>query len=41
MSPKGQIVGYARVSSVDQNVDRQLEQLAADRIFVDRVSARI
>ena len=29
---KGQIVGYARVSSADQNLARQLEQLRSERI---------
>jgi len=38
MAAQGQIVGYVRVSSTDQNVDRQLEQLEADRVFVDRVT---
>ena len=40
MTAEGQIVGYIRVSSADQNIDRQVEQLAADRLFVDRVSGR-
>ena len=40
MSPKGQIVGYVRVSSADQNIDWQVEQLAADRLFVDRVTGK-
>lgn len=37
----GQIVGYARVSAVDQNVARQLEALEVecDKIFVEKVSA--
>lgn len=36
----GQVVGYARVSSADQNVDRQIEALGeVDRMFVDKVSA--
>jgi len=38
MAVPGQIVGYVRVSSIDQNVDRQLEQIKADRVFVDRVT---
>lgn len=43
MSGKGQRVGYARVSAVDQKADRQLEQLrlaACDRIFTDFVSGK-
>lgn len=37
----GQIVGYARVSTLDQNVARQLEALevGCDKIFVEKVSA--
>ena len=38
---KGQIVGYARVSSADQNLARQLEQLRSERIdklFEDKAS---
>lgn len=36
-------IGYARVSSDDQNLDRQLEQLKAynlDKVFTDRVSGK-
>lgn len=40
MPGKGQRVGYVRVSSADQNVDRQLEGLVADRLFIDRVSGK-
>lgn len=38
---KGQIVGYARVSSADKNLARQLEQLKSkniDKIFEDKAS---
>lgn len=38
---KGQIVGYARVSSADQNLARQLEQLKlenTDKLFEDKAS---
>lgn len=37
----GQIVGYARVSAVDQNVGRQVKALEVecDKIFVEKVSA--
>lgn len=37
----GQIVGYARVSAVDQNVSRQMKALEVecDKIFVEKVSA--
>jgi DNA invertase Pin-like site-specific DNA recombinase len=37
----GQIVGYARVSTLEQNVARQLEALEeeCDKIFIEKVSA--
>lgn len=36
---RGQVVGYARVSSVDQNLDRQITALGdVDRLFTDTVS---
>lgn len=38
---KGQIVGYVRVSSIDQNLARQLEQLKhenVDKVFEDKAS---
>ena len=38
--PKGQRVGYVRVSSLDQNEARQLEGLELDRTFVDKVSGK-
>ena len=34
----GQRVGYIRVSTVEQNADRQLDGVPVERIFVDRVS---
>lgn len=36
----GQKIGYVRVSSEDQNIDRQLDGLQLDRIFQDKVSGR-
>ena len=36
----GQRVGYIRVSSVDQNPERQLEGVALDRVFTDKASAK-
>jgi DNA invertase Pin-like site-specific DNA recombinase len=36
----GQRVGYIRVSSFDQNPDRQLEQVAVDRTFTDKASGK-
>ena len=36
----GQVVGYARVSSTDQNLARQLEALGdVDKLFTDTASA--
>jgi DNA invertase Pin-like site-specific DNA recombinase len=34
----GQLIGYRRVSSVDQNTARQLEGLTLDKVFEDKVS---
>jgi DNA invertase Pin-like site-specific DNA recombinase len=36
----GQTVGYIRVSSLDQNTDRQLDGQQLDRIFTDRLSGK-
>lgn len=36
----GQRIGYVRVSSVDQNPDRQLEDIKLDKIFTDKVSGK-
>lgn len=37
----GKIVGYARVSSLDQNLDRQLEALGqVDKLFTEKVSGK-
>jgi DNA invertase Pin-like site-specific DNA recombinase len=36
----GQLVGYLRVSSVDQNTARQLDGLRLDKVFTDRASAK-
>src|SRR5688500_4825736 len=35
-----QRIGYVRVSSLDQNPERQLDGLALDRVFTDKASAR-
>lgn len=37
---KGQRVGYVRVSSMDQNPDRQLEGVQLDKIFSDTASGK-
>lgn len=36
----GQHIGYIRVSSVDQNTDRQLDGIELDRTFTDKTSGR-
>lgn len=37
---KVQRIGYVRVSSFDQNVERQLDGLALDRVFTDKASGK-
>ncbi len=37
---KGQRIGYIRVSSFDQNPERQLEQIQVDKIFTDKASGK-
>jgi len=37
---QGQRVGYIRVSSFDQNPERQLEAVPLDRVFTDRASGK-
>ena len=37
---KSQAVGYIRVSSIDQNTDRQLAGLALDRVFTDKMTGK-
>ena len=36
----GQRVGYVRVSTLDQNPERQLDQVSLDRIFTDKASGK-
>lgn len=36
----GQRIGYARVSSFDQNPERQLENIAVDKTFTDKASGK-
>lgn len=36
----GQRIGYVRVSTIDQNPDRQLEGLVLDRTFTDKASGK-
>ena len=37
---QGQRIGYVRVSTFDQNPERQLDGLAVDRIFTDKASGK-
>jgi DNA invertase Pin-like site-specific DNA recombinase len=37
---RGQRIGYVRVSSFDQNPERQLDQVQVDRIFTDKASGK-
>lgn len=36
----GEWVGYQRVSTVDQNTERQLDGIAVDRVFTDKASGK-
>lgn len=36
----GKVVGYIRVSSEDQNIDRQLEGVETDKLFIEKVSGK-
>src|SRR5208283_2815853 len=36
----GQRIGYIRVSTFDQNTDRQLERLVLDKVFTDKASGK-
>lgn len=36
----GQRIGYVRVSSADQHPERQLEDIAVDRVFIDHASGK-
>lgn len=37
---KSQKIGYIRVSSYDQNINRQLEGFTLDKVFVDKASGK-
>lgn len=39
-APKGQTVGYVRVSSLDQNTARQLDGIQTDKTFTDKASGK-
>lgn len=36
----GQRIGYIRVSSFDQNLERQLDQIQVDKQFIDKASGK-
>lgn len=37
---KGKIIGYIRVSTFEQNEQRQLESVKADKVFIDKASGK-
>lgn len=37
---KGKIIGYIRVSTFEQNEQRQLESVKADKLFIDKASGK-
>ena len=37
---RGQRIGYVRVSSFDQNPERQLDQVQVDKLFTDKASGK-
>ena len=37
---KGQRVGYVRVSTVDQNTERQLDGIECDKVFTDNAAGK-
>ena len=37
---KSQLIGYVRVSSEDQNPERQLEGLEVDKLYIEKVSGK-
>ncbi len=40
MKAKGQHIGYIRVSTLDQNPQRQLENVKVDRVFTEKASGK-
>jgi DNA invertase Pin-like site-specific DNA recombinase len=40
LKDKGQHIGYIRVSSFDQNPERQLQDILLDKIFIDKASGK-
>jgi len=39
-SNNGQRIGYKRVSTYDQNPERQLENIDVDKLFIDKASGK-
>lgn len=39
-NPQGQLVGYVRVSSLDQNTERQLDGIKLAKVFTDKASGK-
>ena len=37
---KGQRIGYVRVSTLDQNPERQLDNVPVDRVYTDKASGK-
>ncbi len=37
---QGHRIGYVRVSSFDQNPERQLEHVEVDKVFIDQASGK-
>ncbi len=37
---RGQRIGYVRVSSFEQNAERQLDQVQVDKLFTDKASGK-
>lgn len=40
MKSTGQTIGYVRVSSLDQNTERQLDGIELDQVFTDKASGK-
>lgn len=36
----GKTIGYIRVSSIDQNIDRQKQDMIVDKLFIDKCSGK-
>lgn len=36
----GKKIGYIRVSAIDQNIERQLENFALDKVYTDHCSGK-